>query len=92
MSNVGSIPTTLTTLIMNRYVYLAEKFQKTGLSDGKGGNYPIISDKELEEYADFLWDLAQYMVFRKDSTMASALRLENEQVERMIRARKDEKR
>ena len=59
------------------------------MSDGKGGNHPIISDKELEEYSDLLWDLAQYMVFRKDSTMASALRLENEQVERMIRARKE---
>jgi len=74
---------------MNRYIYLSEKFQKSGMSDGKGGNHPIISDKELEEYSDLLWDLAQYMVFRKDSTMASALRLENEQVERMICARKE---
>jgi hypothetical protein len=74
---------------MNRFVYLAEKFQYTGLPDGNGSQHAIISDKELLEYSDFLWDLAQYMIFRNDSTMAKSLRVEHEQVERMIRARKE---
>lgn len=74
---------------MNRYIYLAEKFQYTGLPDGMGGKHPIISDKELLEFSDFLWDLSHYMIFRRDTTMASALRLEHEGVERMIRARKE---
>ena len=67
-------------IMMNQFklTELSDKFQNTGM---KG--HSVISDKELKEYYFKLAELEDFMLYRKDSTMAFAFRMECDRVNQM---------
>lgn len=67
---------------MNRITILHKLFNESGI---KGRP---ISDQELRDFKALLEEMADYMDWRGDKTMANSFRFENEAVKRMIEARK----
>lgn len=68
---------------MNRLTELHKLFNESGF---KGRP---ISDQELRDLKASFEEMADYMDWRGDRTMANSFRLENEAVKRMIEARKN---
>lgn len=66
---------------MNQFIRLHKLFNESGI---KG---PPISDQQLRDFKVLTKDLAEYMDWRGDKTMADSFRHENESIQRMINAR-----
>lgn len=67
---------------MNKFIHLHKTFYNSGISGRP------ITDAELEEWKALTQQLAEYMDYRGDKTMAASFLIQEQDAERMIINRK----